>query len=130
MIRRVLRIGRWTVEFLFAVGGYDTDGVLSCLYDAGAPKGILAQAKDLMMSCRENCGFTYSNTLDRRAVVLVGPSSSGAEFLDTFVHEVRHLANSIAESLGQRLDGELPSYLAGDTARELADIVCRLGCRT
>ena len=128
MIHRVLDIGRWVVDFLFATKRYDIDGVLACLYDAGAPESVLDQAEDLMLSCEYNCGFTYSNKRKRRAVVLIGPTTSGGEFLDTFVHEVRHLADAIASSLGVPLDSEKPAYISGDTARALAEVVCLLGC--
>lgn len=129
MIHRVLAIGRWTVDFLFATKGYDVDGVLACLYDAYAPDSVLEQAEDLMLSCDYNCGFTYTNQGRRRAVVLVGPTTSGEEFLNTMVHEVRHLADAIATSLGVPLDSERPAYLSGDTAKELAEVICELGCR-
>lgn len=136
MIHRSLMIGRWVVDFLFANGRYDIDGVLACLYDAGAPSWVMREAKDLMMNCNYDCGFTFSkqneyrfiNSERHRAVVLIGPTSSGAEFLDTFVHEIHHLAVAIARELGVDLAGETPAYLAGDGARELADVICQLGC--
>ena len=128
MIHRVLRLNRWSVDFLFATKRYDIDGVLSCLYDAGAPSNVMDQAEELMISCEYNCGFTYSNENRRRAVVLIGPTTSGGEFLDTLVHEIRHLADAIAHSLGVPLDSERPAYLSGDTARALAEIICELGC--
>lgn len=136
MIHRVLLIGRWTVDFLFSVGKYDVDGVLACLYDAGAPRHIMDDAEDLMLNCEHDCGFTFSkrneytfiNPALHRAVVLIGPASSGAEFLDTFVHEIHHLAVAIASELGVDLEGEIPAYIAGDAARSLAQIVCELGC--
>lgn len=60
--------------------------------------------------------------------MLIGPSSSGEEFQDTFVHEIRHLADAIAKSLGVPLDSERPAYISGDTARALTEVVCELGC--
>ena len=138
MIHRVMRIGSWTVDFLFSIDKYDIEGVLGCLYDAGAPSYVMDEAEDLMRNCDYDCGFTYSrpqqyrfiNSRRHRAVVLIGPTSSGAEFLDTFVHELHHLAVAIASELGVDLEGETPAYIAGDSARELADVVCKLGCRT
>jgi len=44
------------------------------------------------------------------------------------VHEVHHFAVVVASELGIDLEGEVPAYVSGDTIRELADIVCRLGC--
>ena len=129
MIHRVLGIGRWTVDFLFATKRYDIDGVLACLYDAYAPEDIMDQAEELMESCMYNCGFTYINQSRRRAVVLIGPTSSGDEFQNTFVHEVRHLADAIAKSLGVPLDSERPAYISGDTAKALTEVICELGCR-
>ena len=128
MFHRVMGIGRWVVDFLFAKEGYDIEGVLACLYDAGASNSVLEQAEDLMLSCKYNCGFTYSDQRRRRAVVLIGPASSGEEFLDTVVHETRHLADAIAEGLGIYLNSEHPAYISGDTARSLAGIICELGC--
>lgn len=136
MVRRMLIIGRWVVEFLFCVKKYDVEGVLACLHNAGAPSHILDDAEALMRECDYDCGFTYSqvqefrfiNPRKHRAVVLIGPTSSGAEFLDTFVHELYHLGVAIASELGMRLSGESPAYLVGDVARDLADVVCRLGC--
>lgn len=136
MVRTALIIGNWVVDFLFCTERYDIEGVLACLYDAGAPDRILEAAEDLMLNCDYNCGFTYSgaqrfryiNRQRHRAVVMIGPTSSGAEFLDTFVHEFVHLAISIASEMGVDLHGETPAYIAGDAAREFADVVCRLGC--
>lgn len=59
----------------------------------------------------------------------IGPTTSGAEFQDTLVHEVHHLAVAIAAELGIDLESESPAYIAGDSARALADVVCELGCR-
>ena len=128
MIHRVLGIGRWVVDFLFATKKYDIDGVIACLYAAHAPDSVVGQAEDLMLSCDHNCGFTYANQRRRRAVVLVGPTTSGDEFQNTFVHEIRHLADAIAKSLGVPLDSERPAYISGDTAKALAELVCELGC--
>ena len=125
----VMGIGRWVVDFLFAREDYDIEGVLACLYDAGAKKPILEQAEDLMLSCDYNCGFTYSDQKRRRAVVLIGPTTSGEEFLNSFVHETRHLADAIANSLGVPLDSEIPAYVSGDAALYLAEIICDFGCR-
>ena len=144
MFRRVLKIGRWVVDFIFAYRGYDIDGILACLYDCGASGRIMRKAEDLMLGCEMeyasegpdglmyecgfNQGFTFSNADRERAVVVIGPTTSGAEFLDTTTHEIHHLAVAIAGHLGIDLTGEGPAYLSGDTMRELADVLCRLGC--
>lgn len=116
------------MDFIFCVEKFDIEGVLACLYDCDASDFAMEQAEDLMLSCDYNCGFTFANPARMRAVVVTGPTTSSDEFIDTFVHEVHHLAVAIAGNLGLDLDGEGPAYLSGDTARELASVVCELGC--
>lgn len=128
MIHRVLKIGRWVVDFLFSEGKYDIEGVVSCLRNVKAPEHIIDEALDLMKSGRKNTGFTFSNAGTFSAVVCIGPTSSGDEFQDTLVHEIHHLAVAIAKEIGVDLEGETPAYLAGDTMRSFADVVCHLGC--
>lgn len=128
MVHRKLYIGRWDADFLFMPEEYDVKAIAEYLYDAGASPIIFRQAKDLTWMCDANCGFTFTNPDLFRAVVVIGPASSGAEFIDTLVHEVHHLAVAIADNLGIDLEGEGPAYLAGDSARELAEVICELGC--
>lgn len=128
MIHRVIVLGHWIVDVLFAIDEYDVEGVLSCLYEIDAPYSAMMDSKHLMENGNKNTGFMYANPDNMRAVLCVGPTTSGAEFLDTVVHEVHHFAVVVASELGIDLEGEAPAYVSGDTIRELADIVCRLGC--
>ena len=128
MLHQVLAIGEWVIDFLFAEERYDRDGVLACLYEIDAPSEVLEQADEVMRKNDWNCGFMYGSVILKRAVVVVGPSSSGSEFLDTLVHEIHHLAVLIASGLGVDLESETPAYLAGDSVRELAEVICEMGC--
>ena len=128
MIRRVLQIGRWKIKFFFAKDGYDEEEILASLYDLDAPLYVMQRAYRIMESGRFNRGFTYPNTETFEAVVVVGPTTSGRQFQNTFVHEIRHMANAIASKAGYELEAEEPSYISGDAAMALADVVCKLGC--
>ena len=99
-VHRVLKIGRWVVDFVFATKVYDVQGILSCLYDAGAAGWMMDEAEELMSEGGYNTGFTYANPGIHRAVVVVGPTTSGAEFTNTLTHEIHHLAVAIASELG------------------------------
>ena len=123
-----MAIGKWVVDFLFARLDYDIEGVLACLYEIDAPSDVLRQADEIMEDDRLNCGFTFTNPRMKRAVVVIGPSSSGEQFLNTLTHEVHHLAVAIADSIGVDLDGETPAYLTGDAVMALAKTICEFGC--
>lgn len=129
MIHRKLFIGRWECDFFFAVSGeYDVSRILDLLYEADAPMRVIRRAEEKMLRNLPDEGFTWSEFWNRRSVIVIGPASSGAEFIDSFVHEIGHLADHIALGLGFRLDSEKSKYILGDTAREFAEVVCRLGC--
>lgn len=129
MIGRTLNIGRWLVEFYFAEDGYDADALLDRMFDFGASAKVMRQAMSLMESGDKNTGFTFSNPYDRVAIVAIGPTTHGEEFINTLTHEIHHLAVAIAASLGIDLESETPAYVAGDSAMALAETICELGCR-
>lgn len=128
MIRRALKIGRWQVEFYFAKDSYDPEMLLERLYEFGASSKILKKALRLMEKGGDNTGFTFANPNEYLAIVAIGPTTSGAEFQDSFVHEIHHLAVAIAKELNIDLDAESPAYIAGDSARALAEVICEMGC--
>lgn len=129
LIHRILYIGRWRVDFFFAKGeDYDFASVMECLEDMEAPDEVLEYSWHKMRAGNPNEGFSFSRERLLRSCIFIGPTTSGSEFLNTFTHELRHLADDIATHLGIDLHGEDVAYLTGDTARDLADVVCRLGC--
>ena len=128
MIYRNIKIGRWQVYFIFATEGYDVNPILDVMYDLDAPDYILVKAAKKMERAKLNEGFTFSNGEMRKALVVIGPTTSGKEFVNTLTHEIHHVAVAIAKSLGVDLEGETPAYLSGDSARELAGVICELGC--
>lgn len=52
-------------------------------------------------------------------VVMITKTSSPAEFLDTFVHEIHHMAEFIADEAGVSFRGEEISYIAGELALKM-----------
>lgn len=128
MTYRLLRIGSWRCHFFFAQYGYEEEDILDLLYDLDAPDDILVSISRKMRAGRKNEGFTYPNQMTHEAVIVIGPTTSGAEFQDTLVHELHHLAVAIASSIGIDLESETPAYISGDSARALADVICKMGC--
>lgn len=128
MIRRELHIGRWLARFVFATDGYDEDEILDTLYDLDASDYILVKAAQKMREGKPDEGFTYANRDIMEALVVIGPTTSAAQFQNTLVHEIHHLAVAVADSLGVDLYSETPAYVAGDSAMGLAEVICRLGC--
>ena len=128
MIHRVLRIGDWVVDFVFVVKKYDEEAILAFMYEFDASYSVMIRAKHIMESNELNRAFTFANPEIKRALIVIGPTSSGDEFANSISHEIHHLAVVIAKSIGYDLDGESPAYLAGDTTMALIKTICELGC--
>lgn len=96
--------------------------------NAGASENILFRAEEKLFDDNENEGFTYSNLSEKKSVVVVGESTNGGEFLNSFSHELRHLADDISSYYGMIDRGEEVAYLTGDLANSVSDIVCLLSC--
>ena len=127
MIHRAFDVREWTVDILFAHGGYDQERVLNALRDYGAPESSMRQAESLMRS-GPNCGFTFSNGYRRCILTWVGRQVSGAEWVNTTVHEIVHVAMAIAIDQGIDPYTEELAYLIGDITERLSDLLCALAC--
>lgn len=127
MIHRALRVRDWTVDFLFAHRRNDPDGVLAVLRSYGAPARLVEQAEDLM-AAGPNCGFTFSNSDRRLCLTWIGPQTEGAEWVNTTVHEIVHVAIAISSDAGIDPYTENFAYLVGDITEQVSDLLCLLAC--
>jgi len=128
MIIREVTVRRWCVVFLFSFDKSDMERILDALLWADAPDSIIQKVSENISVGRPNEGFCYSRPTERKTVVGVGLTTTGAEFLDTTVHEIVHIAQDIAHSDGIEPWGEEFAYLAGDISRCVSDIVCEMSC--
>lgn len=130
MILREIDIPKyeWKAKIFFAISKYDIEEVAMSLLDIDCPFGIYHQAVRQMRHAEVNTGFTYSNKALHRSVMLVGKTSSSAQFVNSFSHEIRHLSDDIASAFGLEMAGEEVAYLAGDIAQRLSDVVSHLSC--
>ena len=125
MKHRVVHIKDWQVD-VFIEDGYHPDEVMECLEEMGASNGILERAYGLVTENRPNQAFTFS--VFRHTCIYIGWTASGAEFVNSLVHEIRHLVDHIADAYGLGTNNEKVGYLSGDAALLLAEDICEMGC--
>ena len=122
----------WFVRVYYAEDGYDYDTLRRDLYSLG---GELDEIDDLLISLEEegnNAGVTRSNIFQKRSVIIIGPTSSAADFQDTYDHEKGHLAMHIC--IAEDIDpfSEEYQYLVGEIGRRMfkvaKDYLCE-NCR-
>lgn len=118
----------WHVTVFFAVTCYHSSDILASLSAIDCPDNLLERVADNLEKRQMDTGVTYSNRKRRCSVVVVGLSSSAAEFLNSFEHELRHLVDDIASVSQIAFTGEDVAYLTGEINLELwgdlHDFIC------
>lgn len=116
MIRQQFDISRydWKVEVYYAVDCYYTDEIMGRLYDIGCRGDNLQTAYENLSAGKLDTGLTYSNYATRQTVMVIGLTSSAAQFQNSYDHERKHLEAHIATALGIDPWGEEICYLSGE----------------
>lgn len=88
----------WKVVVFYAVTTYYLDEILDELEKIGCSRRKLKEIEKSLSTEQYDIGFTYSNVKNRCSVLVIGLTSSPAEFQNTFDHEKGHLAMHICET--------------------------------
>ena len=62
---------------------------------------------------KQNTGFTYTNLDKRTSIVGISSTSSYEQFMNTIVHEAKHVQSHICEYYNVPEDSEEAAYLIG-----------------
>ena len=62
---------------------------------------------------KQNTGFTYTNPDKRTSIIGISSTSSYEQFMNTIVHEAKHVQSHICEYYNVPEDSEKAAYLIG-----------------
>lgn len=118
MIRQEIDIDKydWHLTVLY-YANQDLSAVVDELWHMYCPADLALQA--LRVISKTNTGFCYTNDSLKATLICVAEADSDEEFVNTVVHEVRHLQSHICSYYGISEKGEEAAYLVGDTYTEL-----------
>lgn len=128
MIHRKIHINGWVANVFFCITHYDESILANALKSVNAPIGVIVRMREIAREDEYNTGFTFSNPELRESVVVIGKATDASQFLNTFVHEVRHLSDDIAHEYRIQPRGEEVAYLEGNIATQFTDIVGHFLC--
>ena len=119
MIRQSFRLDRfdWEITIFYAVHGYYVEDIMDELKRIGIRGKKLAKAEENLSSGEINSGLTYVN--NGEAVCVIGIASSAAQYMDSIIHEVMHLAKFIGKAEGLDPYGEEVCYMGGEIGRKM-----------
>ena len=130
MIRHTFYIWEhsWTFRAYFAINGYWANEILGHLWRIGADMDVMRSANKNLRSGQLNTGLTYTSRANRETVMVVALASSGAEFFNSFCHELKHAEEHIGDVIGIDPKSEQAAYFRGGLAREMYPHVRHLLC--
>lgn len=70
-----------------------------------------------------NTGMALSVDDLKMSIVFISDATSGSQWWDTAIHEIKHVADSIIEYYGVEWDSEDAAYLTGYLTKELVELV-------
>lgn len=118
----------WRVRVYYAVTTYFTRRILRDLKLIGCTGRNLERARRNLTDGDLDTGLTYSDFARRNTVMVIGLTSSPAEFLNSWLHESRHLSRHIEQACGISPYGEEAAYLAGEIGQRMFPVAKKFIC--
>ena len=113
MIAQYIQLGDrdWNVLLYYNVSKDDFVEVADSLRQLDCSKDDMI--KSLSVLRRKNTGFTFTNTDYKMSVVCIGEATNIGQFVNTAIHEAKHVQSHICDYYGIEEDSETAAYLIG-----------------
>lgn len=118
----------WVVDVFYDTVAEDADIVLGYLRRLGCSGGDYIHSRNNLRSGDMDTGLTYSDNRKRESVMVIGRSSTLAEFLNSWMHESTHLQRHICQEYWINPYSEEAAYLAGDIAMKMHPVLSQFMC--
>lgn len=113
MVAQYIQLGKrgWNVLVYYGVGEENFTEVEDSLQQIGCPQRDIHKA--LRVLTKENTGFTFSNSRYKMSIVCIGLASDISQFVNTAIHEAKHVQSHVCSYYDIDEDGEDAAYLIG-----------------
>lgn len=124
------RYGGWKVVYYVAADRTDADEIMRALERVGCPAERLEKAERMLRGRSCDTGLTYSNKKRRFSCITISQTRNFSELINTFVHELDHVAKHITLAMSIDPYSERASYLIGELARDIfVELISKLFCK-
>lgn len=101
----------WNVLVYYNVDKYDFVEIRDSLEQIDCPESFIKKAFKVLK--RKNTGFTFSNSDYKMSIVCIGESTTVGQFVNTAIHEAKHVQSHICSYYNVDEDSEAAAYLIG-----------------
>ena len=119
MISQYIQLGdrNWNVLVYYNVTPDDFVEIVDSLQQLDCERKDIKKA--LATLRRKNTGFTFSNTDYKMSIVCIGSAENVGQFVNTAIHEAKHVQSHICQYYGIDEDTETAAYLIGHIVHQM-----------
>ena len=127
MIKQLIELGNrgWYILIYYNVDKYHIDEVIEQLEDLDCPRKLIRSSVKVM-STGMNTGMTFSNSDYKISFVCIGETTSTEQFVNTIIHEAKHVQSHICQFYNIEEDSEKAAYLIGYIAQRMYRMLQRM----
>ena len=118
----------WLIKVFYLIEDPFIEGILGELDSIDCEPEAFYRAAEMLENNELNTGFTYTDEQKHVTFIVIGETSSAAEFFDTFIHEIGHAASHIAQYYEINPFSESFQYLQGEIALQMFEEAKELMC--
>ena len=119
MIAQYIQLGDrdWNVLVYYNVTPDDFVEIADSLEQLDCPEQDMRKAFRALR--RKNTGFTFSNTDYKMSIVCIGAAQNVGQFVNTAIHEAKHVQSHICQYYDIEEDTETAAYLIGHLVHQM-----------
>ena len=123
MIAQYIELGNrgWSILVYYNADYHDAFELEDSLKQIEASQKEINKALDVLNDY--NTGFTFSNEEKKMSIVCISKAENEQQFLDTAIHEIKHVQSHICEYYDIDEDSEEAAYLIGYIARRMYRVI-------
>lgn len=118
----------WVVHAYYSISTYYVEDIMEHLWKIGIDGESAKRVYENMMRNELDTGLCYSNYIQRQTIIVIAPTTSAREFLNSMTHEAGHACVHIATANYINLKSERFAYMLGDLCMEMYPKVKHLLC--
>lgn len=126
MTSQYIKVGKyWNVLVYYNADYKDLPEIEDALYQVDCPEEDIDAVLHVIYK-NSNTGFTFSNSDYYMSVVCISETTSAEEFVNTAVHEAKHVQSHICEYYNIPEDSEEAAYIIGHIVSEMYKMVSKV----
>lgn len=113
MIAQYIQLGKkgWNVLVYYGVSEEDFVEVGESLRQLGCSKKDTKKSLDILR--KQNTGLTFTNSEYKMSIICIGLASDISQFVNTAIHEAKHVQSHVCSYYNIDEDSEEAAYLIG-----------------